>query len=112
MKALNILLIFFFTQCSNQQDFYHGYVYDEQTNKPLKNVFVKENIKSNPKSTYTNFNGYFKIGNKENSISDLVFSIKGYGKDTVVTMWTQHGEQLKYKFLNSLPDTLFLKNEN
>ena len=86
MRILNLLLlVIFFTQCSSRQNFYHGYVYDEQTNISLKNVLVEVNYPL--KSIHTNSYGYFKIKNNTNSESDLIFSLNGFEKDTAVTTW-------------------------
>ncbi|WPO83655.1 carboxypeptidase-like regulatory domain-containing protein [Chryseobacterium sp. JJR-5R] len=108
MRTINIFLILFSIQCS-QQNFYHGFVYDQDTKKPLNRVLVKESFNSDSLSDYTDINGYFKIENKKESVADLIFSFDGYKKDTAVTVWSQHGEKLKYRFLNKKPDTIFLK---
>lgn len=109
MKKYICILIFF--GCTSKENFYHGYVYDAETKHPLKNVLVKENLDSNPKSTYTSANGYFKIENNTEFIADLVFIIDDFKKDTVVTVWSQHGETLRYKFLTSKSDTIYLEKQ-
>jgi hypothetical protein len=86
-------------------------VYDIETKSPLKNVLVKENLRINPKSTYTKTNGYFKIENDTEFLADLVFISTGFKQDTVVTVWSQHGESLKYKFVTSKLDTIYLKKQ-
>ncbi|MET4083693.1 putative membrane protein [Pedobacter sp. UYP30] len=109
MKILYLLVAVFLMQCSGIHKTYHGYVYDNQTNMPLNNVFVEENLIQNANSGRSNSIGYFEIENNKESIADLIFSLKGYKKDTVVTVWSQHGESLMYKFLNKKSDTLFLR---
>lgn len=111
MKYL-IVLIILATSCTQNSDYYHGYVYDAQTKKPLNNVLIKESIVQNPKSTHTNLEGYFRIEKNKESIADLIFSLNGFKKDTVATVWAQHGEKLMYRFLNKKTDTLFLRKVN
>ncbi|WP_306354209.1 hypothetical protein [Flavobacterium sp. '19STA2R22 D10 B1'] len=113
-KEINYYLKFFLPVillllcCCKRQNFYHGYVYDQETKKPLMNVLVKESFVTNPQSATTDVKGYFKIENNTNSITDLVFSIPRYRQDTIPSVWSQHGERLEYTFLNPKPDTIFL----
>lgn len=106
---ISSLLILCFSCKSKKQNFYHGYVYNGNKNKPLQNVFVRESFKSNFLSTKTDSSGYFKIINNSESIGELIFSCDGFKTDTIGTVWTQHGESLKYLFLNKVTDTVFLK---
>ena len=104
-----ILLFFLLISCKNQN--YYGYIYDIDTKKPLNKVFVRENFKNNAKFTYSDENGFFKIENNTESIGDLIFNIEGYKTDTIVTIWSQHGEKLKYRFVGNNSDTLFMKKK-
>lgn len=107
------LLAFFLFSCSAaKQPYYHGYVYDEVTKKPLANVLVKENTLGNPKSTRTDAKGYFKIENKTQFFSDLIFSDAQHRPDTIPTAWTQHGEKMNFTFVTSKLDTAFLRSKN
>jgi len=99
------------TGCSRKQNFYHGYVYDLQTKKPLENVDVKENLVKDPLTGRTDKTGYFKIENTTGSIADLIFSGKDYKQDTLPTVWSQHGERLEYSFVNKNPDTIYLRKK-
>jgi hypothetical protein len=103
------LLICIISCKSKNQNFYHGYVYNNENKKPLKNVIVKENLLKNFLSSKTDSTGYFRIQNNTQSIADLIFICENFKKDTVKTIWSQHGENLKYLFLNKIPDTIFLK---
>ncbi|ALM48465.1 hypothetical protein AMR72_05850 [Flavobacterium psychrophilum] len=101
-------LIVILTGCSGKQNFYHGYVYDLDTRKPLKNVTVKEcNLK--PLTGSTDSTGYFNIENNTQGISDLVFITTTHKQDTARTVWSQHGERIEYSFINKKPDTIYLK---
>lgn len=95
--------------CSKLQKCYSGYVYDETSRKPINRVFVKENFSQNFKSTFSNEKGYFKIENNLESIGDLIFICDGYKTDTIVTVWSQHGENLKYRFIRKESDTLYMQ---
>lgn len=109
-KIANVILLFtcfLFSYCSPTEA-YHGYVYDGLTRKPLTKVLVKERLPANAKFTYTDAKGYFRIENKKQSFTDLIFSLDKYQVDTFPSIWSQHGETLKYTFLNHTPDTVFL----
>ena len=99
--------ILFLVSCG-PQGYYHGYVFDAETRKPISKVLVKENSLSGARSSYTNKNGYFKVVNQENTSSDLIFTAKGYKVDTILTRWSQHGERLEHMFTDSKSDTAFL----
>ena len=88
-----------FLQCSNSQKFYHGFVYEEQTRKPIEFVLVKENTKYNIDSTYTNSKGYFILENKKDIVCDLTFNVDGYKEETAVTVWSQKEKGLNIDFL-------------
>lgn len=105
----SLLLLLGMLGCSGRQDFYHGYVYDVNNLKPLPGVLVKEDLFEGSKSTYTDKTGYFKIPNHRQPYSNLIFSIKGYRTDTMLTIWSQHGEKLNYSFINKNTDTVFLR---
>lgn len=94
--------------CNKMQKCYSGYVYDEVSRKPINHVFIKENFSKDFKSTYSNEKGYFKIDNNAESVGDLIFIRNGYKTDTIVTIWSQRGENLKYKFIRKESDTLYM----
>ncbi len=104
MKQL-ILFIILLYSCKPSQEFYDGYVYYDK--KPVGNVMVKENRIDKNINTKTDSTGYFILPKNSNSLSDLVFIKDGVNIDTVKTVWTQHGEKIKYTFLNKKKDTLF-----
>lgn len=113
MKKVILAPIFFvLINCTKLQNCYTGYVYDETSKKPLNKVFIKENFKKNSKSTFTNEKGYFKIDNKSESVGNLIFILNGYKTDTIITIWSQHGEILKYRFVGKESDTLFMRKVN
>jgi hypothetical protein len=95
--------------CSKLQKCYSGYVYDEESREPINRVFIKERFSKDFKSTYSNEKGYFKIDNDSESIGDLIFIRDGYKTDTIVTVWSQHGENLKYRFVRKESDTLYMQ---
>lgn len=72
MKFKFILLILLFTSCNKSN--LDGNVYDYDTEKPLKNVFV--NINGN--TTQTDSNGYFRIKVKVNSKYIILLKKEGY----------------------------------
>jgi hypothetical protein len=111
-KSVLIIFIFLtlvnFSCKSKKQNFYHGFVYNINDKKPIKNVLVKENFKENFLTEKTDSLGYFKIINNTGSIGELIFICDNFKTDTIPTIWSQHGEKLKYLFLNKIPDTIFL----
>lgn len=112
MKNMLLGLVFIvFINCINQQNFYRGYVYDMTTKMPLYNVLIKENLKENSKSGRSDRNGYFEILNDTESSGNLIFSLEDYKSDTINTVWSQHGEKLKYRFINSKNDTLYMQKK-
>jgi len=104
--ALSFLMLFFFS--CGPQGYYHGYVFDAETRKPISKVLVRENSLSRARSSLTNKDGYFKVANSESTSSDLIFNAKGYKVDTILTRWSQHGERLEHMFTDSKSDTAFL----
>jgi len=108
-KYILLPVLILLINCGKLQECYSGYVYDETSRKPIKRVFIKENFSLSFKSTYSNEKGYFKINNNSESIGDLIFICNGYKTDTIVTIWSQHGENLKYKFVRKESDTLYMK---
>ncbi|MBB5637083.1 hypothetical protein HDE68_002996 [Pedobacter cryoconitis] len=111
-KMILLISVFLLSCSGTRQPYYHGYVYDEITRKPVSNVLVKENIRGNPKFTRTATNGYFKIENNTQYFSDLIFSDAQHPPDTIPTAWTQHGEKLSFTFVTDKPDTAFLRSKN
>ncbi|SHK24183.1 peptidase associated/transthyretin-like domain-containing protein [Chryseobacterium polytrichastri] len=107
-KIVFISIILLFLSCSKSSDFYSGYIYDKTSNKPLSQVYIKENFKTNYKSTSSDKNGFFKINNDTESLGDLIFILKNYKTDTVVTVWSQNGEKIKYRFVGENHDTLYM----
>jgi len=93
--------------CKQSREFYHGYVY--YNNKPVSNVLIKEDVLNSTKNTETDSTGFFKLPKDPNSVSSLIFIKERFKVDTVKTVWSQHGEKLKYTFLNKKFDTLVLK---
>ncbi len=76
-KIFCFLLIYIITlSCNiyNKKEFYTGYVYDFDTEKPLQNVKVIE-LESNHETT-TNEKGYFSMKKLENVSSSLIFEKK------------------------------------
>lgn len=111
-KVILVPIFFLLINCTKIQHYYSGYVYDEVSKKPLNKVFIKENFKENSKSTFTDARGYFKIDNKSESVGNLIFILNGYTTDTIITIWSQHGETLKYRFVGKESDTLFMSKVN
>ncbi|MFK7050525.1 hypothetical protein FLACOL_02146 [Flavobacterium columnare] len=111
MKFFLLLFTLVCTNCENFDNDYSGYVYDRSTKKPLSKVLVRENFVKNSKQAFTDSNGFFKIKNDSEAITDLVFLLNGYKSDTAVTAWSQHGEKMEYRFLNKKNDTIFLEKE-
>ena len=109
MKNLFIYLFIylFIISCKKNTTYYHGVVVDENY-KPISNVIIKEIFK-NSQSEISDRNGYFKLHKTPNVISDLVFSKRGYIKDTVSTVWFQYGEVEETRFINKTLDTIVLK---
>ena len=72
MKIKFILMILLSYSCSNNN--FHGHVYDYDTEKPLKNVYVK----INDKITQTDSTGYFSVKIKTHSAITILLKRKGY----------------------------------
>ena len=106
MKKIIILLILT-ANCKQSQEFYHGYVY--YNNKPVSNVFIKEDVLNSSKNTKTDSTGFFKLQKKPSHLSNLIFTKDGFKTDTIKTVWSQHGEKIRYTFLNTKFDTLVLR---
>ena len=97
MKKIFIILVCIMTlSCNNKKEFYIGYVYDFDTEKPLQNVKVIE-LESNHETT-TNEKGYFSMKKLENVSSSLIFEKEGYRKDTIRSIQIQNGEQQQEVF--------------
>lgn len=98
-KIFCFLLIYIITlSCNiyNKKEFYTGYVYDFDTEKPLQNVKVIE-LESNHETT-TNEKGYFSMKKLENVSSSLIFEKEGYRKDTIRSIQIQNSEQQQEVF--------------
>lgn len=109
MKAIAIGIIsFIFISCSTKPAFYKGYVYYD--NKPLKNVTVKK-MYDDESFTKTDSTGYFILQKRPNTLRSLIFEKKGFITDTIPSVWTQHGEKVKYTFLNKYSDTIILRKK-
>ncbi len=97
MKKIFIILIYIIVlSCNSKKEFYTGYVYDFDTEKPLQNVKVIE-LESNHETT-TNEKGYFSMKKLENVSSSLIFEKEGYQKDTIRSIQIQNGEQQQEVF--------------
>ena len=100
MKKIFIILIYIIMLSCNiynsKKEFYTGYVYDFDTEKPLQNVKVIE-LESNHETT-TNEKGYFSMKKLENVSSSLIFEKEGYRKDTIRSIQIQNGEQQQEVF--------------
>ena len=97
MKKIFIILIYIIVlSCNSKKEFYTGYVYDFDTEKPLQNVKVIE-LESNHETT-TNEKGYFSMKKLENVSSSLIFEKEGYKKDTIRSIQIQNGEQQQEVF--------------
>ena len=97
MKKIFIILICIIVlSCNSKKEFYTGYVYDFDTEKPLQNVKVIE-LESNHETT-TNEKGYFSMKKLENVSSSLIFEKEGYRKDTIRSIQIQNGEQQQEVF--------------
>jgi len=108
MRALLIIFVIILASCSNKIDYYHGYVYNTE-NEPIKNLKIEEDddLKSH---SYTDENGYFKILEKNSFGGNLiVYNENNVVLDTIRIVYSNHGEQLNYQFIDGRSDTLFLK---
>ncbi|WP_157822002.1 hypothetical protein [Tenacibaculum sp. Bg11-29] len=105
---MRIVLIFFYIttmlSCKNEQTYYHGIIFNEKQ-IPLSRVIITDGVQS----TFSNNNGYFKLYRNPNFLSELTFSKEGFETRIMKTVGTQHGESIRYKFLNMKADTLHLK---
>jgi hypothetical protein len=108
LHKATLLSVFLLFGCVRTEQFYQGYVYDGQTKQPMANIRVRENYPNNKEFTYTDAKGYFKLKKDPSFLADLIFSAKNRHPDTIATSWSQSGEKMRFKFLNSRPDTVFL----
>jgi len=76
-KISLIVLILLFCSCTNNT--LSGYVYDYDTEKPIKNV----QIDSNGNKTETDSTGYFILKVKPNKICKIVLRKEGYSSKKV-----------------------------
>lgn len=77
MKIKFILMILLFYSCSDNN--FQGHVYDYDTEKPLKNVYVK----INDNSTQTDSTGWFSIKIKSNSTIAIFLKREGYASKKI-----------------------------
>ena len=108
MRIIFFLMFLILNGCKSSPTIYKGYVYHE--NKPLVNVSViKEYAKDRKDSTLTDSTGYFELQKEPNSLVSLIFIKEHFRSETIPSVWTQHGEKVKYTFLNKVFDTVRLK---
>ena len=111
MKTLILIaFILMAISCKVKPKFYSGYVYFNE--KPLQGVIVKKDNQKLSDMTQTDSIGFFKLHKEPNSIYSLIFKKKGFTTDTIPSVWSQHGEKIKYTFLNKYPDTINLQKNN
>ena len=91
--------------CKTKPLFYQGYVYHD--NQPQENVTVITDD-NNQDYTKTDVTGYFKLNKMPNTLTDLIFNKEGFRIDTIPSVWSQHGEKIKYNFINKKMDTIQL----
>lgn len=106
MKKILILFLLL-SACSNRINYYHGFIYSNK-NKPLKGFKVASQFDIDINSV-TDENGYFKITDKKAIGGNLIIFHKNKPIDTIVTVWSQHGEKLMYSFTNLKKDTIRLR---
>lgn len=99
-----IAIVLFFCNCKKSNNYYQGIVVNEN-NQPLKNVVVITEITN--EKTKTDSLGYFKISRNTDRLENLIFYKEGYKKDTIVTVFNQHGEVINYNFIEN--DTTIVK---
>ena len=107
--AILLILILLINSCVKKNSFYWGYVY--HNNKPVVNVVVKQQNERTNNKAKTDSTGFFKLSKEPNSIGSLIFEKLGFISDTIPSIWIQHGEKVKYTFLNKLPDTIILRKD-
>lgn len=106
LKRFSIITLIFFISCYNRIEYYQGYIYDKNYN-PLVNV--KVTLESTNQTSITDNKGFFKIKKNSNILGDLIVFKKKKIIDTIKTVWRQHGEKIKYSFVENQNDTLFIK---
>lgn len=99
-------LLFFANSCKTSPQNYEGYVFRGK-GKPANNIKVCEENKNN--CTTTNQQGFFKLQKQETSIRNLIVFQGNNPIDTIKTVWSQHGEKIKYSFIEGKKDTLFIE---
>lgn len=102
MKVKFIFVILLLYSCSNNN--FQGYVYDYDTEKPLKNVCVK----INNDITQTDNVGWFSIKIKSNSTIAVFLKREGYASKKLFRKPDSSGEFSK-KSLNE--NTIYLYNK-
>ena len=79
MKSKISVMLFILLLCSCTTNTFSGYVYDYDTEQPIKNV----QIDSNGNKTETDSLGYFSIKVKPNKICKIVLRKEGYATKIV-----------------------------
>lgn len=93
--CLFVLLVL--AACKSSPNYYKGRVHDE-SGSPLKDVQVSEN--SAGQQSFTDSKGYFRMIKREGSLSNLIFSKKGFKTDTIPSVCHHAGKATTYNFIN------------
>jgi hypothetical protein len=102
MKIKFILMILLFCSCSNNK--FQGHVYDYDTERPLKNVYIK----INDDITQTDSAGYFTLKIKSNSTIEVFLKRKGYASKKLFRKRDSSGEFSKKSLKEN---TIYLYNK-
>lgn len=102
MRIKFILMTLLFCSCSNNN--FQGHVYDYDTEKPLKNVYIK----INDCIAKTDSLGYFAMKIKTNSTIEIFLKREGYASKELLRRPDSFGEFSK-KSLNE--NTIYLYNK-
>lgn len=111
MDTISFIIIFFLLAgCKPSVNYYQGYIFDEDK-RPIPNATIS--LKSDEDKYYVQSDslGYFKMVITPFYYDHLIIEKIGYKTDTVKTVWMQSGEKLRYCFLNTTNDTLFLQKK-
>lgn len=108
ISILSIIGLFFIFSCSNVPKYYQGHIYDNNK-KPLADIKIcEQNIDNCIK---TDSEGFFRLEKNETSIHNLIVFYDDKPIDTLVTVWSQHGERIEYSFIENKKDTLYINLE-
>lgn len=111
MKKLKLLIIllFYYSCTSSVEEIYSGYLYDGK--KPLQHVKIIEQTTDN--FTYTDHKGSFNLKRSNvDKINDLIIKSADKKVDTIkILRGSGPGSQLRYLFLNKIPDTVDIEKE-